>query len=334
VSDTSIQLASIGVGWWGSELADAVERSGVADIVACYSVSQESRNAFASRHHCRSAESLEVLLDDPSIDGLLIATPHTTHEEMIIKAARARKHIFVEKPLALTVSAARAAIRAAVEESVVLQVGHHRRRTPTTRYLREAIDEGSVGRLQLLEANMSRPANLSPRAGWRQDPVERPLGGMTALGIHMADSLIYLAGPIARVSAMTARILGNTPLDDVTTVIVEFECGALGYIGTSLSVPATTTIQMYGSAAMVASNELHHRIAWQPIDRDQPTVSQLLPESDPVAEQMVEFVESIKTGAPPEVDGEAALQVVAFLEACILSCRQLRTVSIAEVLSA
>lgn len=79
-------------------------------------------------HGCRAAETLDEIWSDPQIDGVLIATPHMTHGELIEEAASAGKHIFVEKPMTLDVASAKKAIQAASTAGVVLQVGHNKRR--------------------------------------------------------------------------------------------------------------------------------------------------------------------------------------------------------------
>ena len=102
-----VRLASIGLGWWGNVLADAVKRSGEAEVVSCFARTEATRQAFAEKYGCRAAESVEEILNDSEVDGLLTATPHSNHPELIAQAASAGKHIFVEKPLTLNVAEAK-----------------------------------------------------------------------------------------------------------------------------------------------------------------------------------------------------------------------------------
>jgi UDP-N-acetyl-2-amino-2-deoxyglucuronate dehydrogenase len=325
-----VALGSIGLGWWGGELAEAVERSGRARIVTCFSRTEEARLVFAERHGCRAAGSLDEVLADDEVEGLLIATPHSTHEDMVVAAAEAGKHVLIEKPLTLTVAAGRRAIEAAGRAGIVLQVGHHRRRLAATRALKQIVDAGELGMVHLLEANLSLPGALDPKPGWRNDPRERPLGGMTALGVHMADNLCYLVGPVARVSAFSRPLLARGSLDDVTTCILEFESGALGYLGTSLVVPKIGTLAVYGTGGAAWSEEDGARLFRQDMGetsrREQP-----LDAVDGLAEQLAEFATCIRTGARPEVGGEEALQIVAILEAAMESCSSDRPVALKEL---
>src|SRR4051812_46924836 len=123
----NVRLGIIGLGWFGGVLAESAKGSGAADVVACFSRSAASREAFAAAHDCRAAASLEALLGDDQVDAVVIATPHSTHRELVEQAASAGKHAFVEKPLTVTAEDARKAIAATSAAGVVLQVGQNRR---------------------------------------------------------------------------------------------------------------------------------------------------------------------------------------------------------------
>ncbi len=99
-----VGLGLVGLGWWGSELADAAERGGVARVVSCFARREEPRNDFAAKHGCRAASSLDEFLGDPEVQGVLIATSHQSHRMLVEAAAAAGKHVFVEKPLTTTVA--------------------------------------------------------------------------------------------------------------------------------------------------------------------------------------------------------------------------------------
>lgn len=324
------KLGSIGLGWWGGELASAVQRSGQGEVVSCFARSEDARKSFADEHGARPAGSLEELLADDELDGVLVATPHLTHADMIVAAAEAGEHTVVAKPLTLSVAEGRRAVEATEAAGVSLQVGHHRRRQPATRELRKRVDEGALGQLHLLEANLSLASNLKPKDGWRGNPEEAPLGGMTALGVHMADNLIYLAGPVKSVSALSRPLHGAVGLDDVTVFALEFESDALGYLGTSVVVPKVCTTVAFGTGGSAWSEEEGTRLFRQNID--QPTRSEgEVGEIDALADQMGEFAACARGERTPEVDGRQALEVVAVLEAGILSQQRGAVVELSEV---
>lgn len=324
------RLGSIGLGWWGGVLAETAAKSGHAEIVSCFARTESSRNAFAEQHGCRTAASVEELLDDDDVEGVLVATPHSTHEKVITRAAEAGKHVFVEKPLTLTVAEGRRAIDAAKRAGVALQVGHHRRRQAATRELRHLTDTGELGILHLLEANLSSANNLKPRQGWRNDPEECPLGGMTGLGVHMADNLQYLAGPVRQVSVFSRRLLGRGNLDDVTTFILEFTSGALGYLGTAMVVPKICTTAAFGTEGSAWSEEEGQRLFRQSIDEKARNEHPVEP-IDAITDELIEFAGAVRGERTPETDGETSLEVVAILEAGVRSHQEGRPVELSEV---
>ncbi len=200
-----VGLGLIGLGAWGNSLATAAARCGEAKVVNGFSRTGETRKAFADKHGCRTSASLDELLSDSEVEGVLIATPHSTHEDVIERAAAAGKHLFVEKPLTLTVAGAKKAIRAAESAGVILQVGFKRRRLGATRRIREMLDKGELGVLHQLEGVISGPAGQNPPQGWRNDRSECPAGGMTTMGVHLVDNFNYLAGPVKRVFAFSKK---------------------------------------------------------------------------------------------------------------------------------
>src|SRR5665811_696052 len=168
----NVRLGSIGLGWWGNELASAATRTGTAEVVACFAPPARERALFVEKHGCAEATELDDLLSDPEIDGVLIATPHSTHADLIVQAAQAGKHVYVEKPLTLTVVDADRAIAACKAAGVVLQVGHNRRRSPANRTIKTMIDRGDLGQVLFFEATHSFPILFMGALGWRANPAE------------------------------------------------------------------------------------------------------------------------------------------------------------------
>ncbi|MGH8934680.1 MAG: Gfo/Idh/MocA family protein, partial [Acidimicrobiia bacterium] len=228
-----VRLAVVGLGWWGTELIRATRASGAAEPVVCFARTEEDRTAFAREHRLRAAPSYQAVLADPEVEGVLLATSHSSHVDLVREAASAGKHVFVEKPLSLSIEDGRRAIEAAERHGIVLQVGHNRRRQQANRRIRGLIEDGSLGTITLAEANYSgsRGLLIDPQS-WRADPAESPLGGMTGMGVHQVETLLDLVGAIRRVWAVSRRLLRRTALDDSTVLALEFESGAVGSLGT------------------------------------------------------------------------------------------------------
>lgn len=326
--DRKVGLGILGLGWWGSVLTEAVARTDGAEVLSCYARGEEGRLSFAEEHGCRAAGSLEELLEDPQIEGVLIATSHSSHRKLIEQVAAAGKHIFVEKPLTTTVADARACVEAAQAGGVLLQVGHQRRRTPAERRMKEMVDSGEIGDVETVVAHQSIPNGFKmPDTAWRWDPDQSPLGSMTSLGVHKIDSMHFLVGPIRSVFAFT-REGRSRPIDEGTVVAVEFESGALGTLTTSFFTPVINEIAVFGTELAAYSSQGGDRLEIQrrgEAGREEVTLSPV----DPVEEQLEDFARAIRGEIPVEVDGEAGLAVVAVLEAAGESAKSGRAVEVA-----
>lgn len=318
MAEDKVRLASIGLGGWGAMLAGSVERSGAAEVVSCFARSEEGRKSFAEEVGCRQAASLDELLSDSEVEGILLATPHSTHVDIICQAASAGKHVFVEKPLTLTAADGRKAYEATQKAGVTLQVGHNRRKQGGNRRLREMIDNGELGMVHQVEGNLSLAGGQNPRQGWRNDTDECPAGAMTALGVHMVDNLHYLAGPVKRLSAFSKKLFGKGNLNDVTSIILEFESGPLGYIHTTFVIPKICSNAVFGTQANAWTEEEGSKLYFQKVDQQEREELPCEP-GDCLAEQMTEFAKCIREGARPEVSGPEGIEVVAVLEAVVES---------------
>ena len=313
-----VRLASVGLGWWGSALADAVKKAGIAEIVTCYARQAAGREEFAAKHHCRSADSLEELLADPDVEGVIIATSHQSHRALMEQAAAAGKHIFVEKPFTNTVEDGVASLAAAREAGVLIQVGHQRRRTAAKRRMKAMLDAGELGEVETVVAHQSVPNGYKmPDEAWRWDPDQSPLGSMTSLGVHKIDTMHYLVGSIRTVFALT-RPGRSRPIDEATVLAMEFDSGALATLTTSFFTPVINEIAVFGTDAAAFSSGGGERLRVQ--GRNDPTSEAVdLDPIDPVVDQMKDFARAIRGEIPVEVDGKAGLAVIAVLEAAVRS---------------
>lgn len=317
-----VRVASVGVGWWGKVLADSAVKSGALRIVVGASRSADTRAAFAAKYQCREAASYDAVLRDSEVEAVFLATPHTLHAEQVIAAAEAGKHVFVEKPFALTVVDARRATEACRRAGVVLAVGHQRRRHPASRALKRLLEQGVLGRVVQAEGNMSSDLGFSFKPGttWRTVRAETPGGAVTNVGIHKVDTFQYLLGPVYRVSAFASRVvLTGMEIDDTTSILFEFASGSLGYLGTSWVHPnRTSVITLHGTEAQAYWEADGARLRVAKRGQAEPEAV-ALPTVDPVMEELSEFARCVREGGRPEVGGEEATANVAVLEAIVES---------------
>ena len=327
-----VKVASIGMGWWSDVLADAIKRSGKLEIVACYTRSPEKREAFAAKYGCRAAPSYEAVLEDRGIEAIINTTPNNVHCETTCAAATAGKHVFLDKPIANTIADARKLTRACREAGVVLALGYQRRKESHFRWVRRQIDDGAFGTLVNAEANISRDRlGQFDLNSWRYTAEGMPGGVMLQIGIHYADVLAYLMGPIKAVRGSLAQLVlpGENP--DVASLILEHQNGAISTLNACYaSASEYYLMNIYGKQA-TAYYDLHNglRVLKRGSKRPDPVPCT---KNDSIVEELEEFARAVRGEGEPEMDGERSTDSLAVLLAGIKSAREGRRVEIAEVL--
>ena len=328
-----LRVASLGMGWWSDVLADAINRSGKLTITACYSRSEEKRAAFAAKYGCRAVPSYEAILADKDIEAVINTTPNGVHLETTRAAADAGKHVFLDKPIANTVSDGRRITELCRKAGVVLALGYQRRRESQFRWIKRQIDEGLFGKLVNAEANISRDRLGKIDLGsWRYQAAGMPGGVMLQIGIHYTDVLEYLIGPVKAVSGQFARLVlpGDNP--DVASLVLEHENGALSTLNASYaSASEYYLMNIYGKEA-TAYYDMFEGLRMLKRGEKKP-VKVPFADKDTIAEELEEFADAIQGGGAPEVGGEYATTSLAVIRAGILSAREGRHVEIAEILA-
>ena len=131
-----LRVACIGMGWWSDVLADAIMRSGKLTIAACYTRSEDKRRRLPRSTNAVRPRATTRCLSDPAIEAIINTTPNDVHLETTRQAADAGKHVFLDKPIANTVSHGRAMREVCRKAGVVLALGYQRRRESHFRYIK------------------------------------------------------------------------------------------------------------------------------------------------------------------------------------------------------
>jgi len=325
-----MKVACIGLGWWSDVLADAIQRSGKLTIAACYSRSQDKRERFASKYRCRAARTYEEILNDLGIEAIINTTPNSVHLETTVAAAKAGKHVFLDKPIANTIADARALTEACRRAKVVLALGYQRRRESHFRWMREHLAE--FGRLVNAEANISRDRlGRIDLTSWRYTAEGMPGGVMLQIGIHYTDVLEYLMGPVKAVTGQFVRLVlpGDNP--DVASLILEHENGALSTLNASYaSASEYYLMNIYGKEAS-AYYDMQGGLRVLKRGGSKADPVHCAP-NDTIVEELEEFVRAVRGDAQPEMDGDKSTASLAVILAGITSAREGRRVTIAEML--
>ena len=256
-----INAAIVGLGWWGKTLVESVQ--GTSETVrfvagATRTVSPEVQ-AFADAQRFGLADSYEALLADRAVQAVVLATPHSLHAAQVVAAAAAGKHVFCEKPFALTRQDAETAVDAARRAGVTLGLGYNRRFHPEMTRLRQRIRSGDLGTILHVEATMTFPnALLLKPTQWRAHRDETPCGGLTPMGVHAVDGMIDLCGPIGQVYCQSFRRVVEVDSDDTTSILFRMKEGMSGYLGTMTATGPGFSFQVFGSKGWVRLEGMTH----------------------------------------------------------------------------
>jgi len=243
-----INTAIVGLGWWGKTLVKAARDFGAPlRFVRGVTLEPDTVRDFVAEHQIAIGTSFEDVLADKSVQAVVLATPHTKHRAQVEAIAAAGKHIYCEKPFALTKADAQAALNACERAGIVIAVGHHFRLMPSMRVLAELKDAGVFGTIMHAEGNYSHDWLASyPADSWRLRAEESRSGGMTGMGIHVLDCFRDLVGPMKRISALSKARALKLATGDTTSALVEFENGATGTLATTMKTPFDWRIAIYG----------------------------------------------------------------------------------------
>lgn len=328
-----LRVAVLGIGWWSDVLADACKRSNLFDIATCFTRSPDKRAAFAAKYKCAQADSYEAILADPSIEAIINTTPNNVHLETTRQAADAKKHVFLDKPIANTVAEGMEIARICEKAGIVLALGYQRRRESHFRWIKAEIDAGRFGRMVQAEGNISRDRlGKIDLTSWRYQSSGMPGGVMLQIGIHYVDVLEFLMGPVKRVSGMSSQLVlpGDNP--DVANLILEHESGAISNLTASYaSASEYYMMNVYGKEASAyydLFNGLRHLKRGD--TKAQPVATQT---NDAIREELDEFVACVRNGGRPETDGYWASRNLAVIKAGVKSAREGRAIDVADIMA-
>lgn len=245
-----LNAAIYGLGRWGSRLVESVQGSEKFRFVKAISREPEKHKEFSQKTGIKVVSAYGRVLKDPEINAVVLATPHSLHVKQIIQAAKAGKHVFVEKPLTLTRKTAEKAVEAVKAAGVTLGMGFNRRYAPSFVEMLNRIRSGQIGDVLHIEATHSGPTGYQLKAGnWRATRAEAPGGGMTARGVHTLDAMIGIAGLVTSVYALSdkRKLPADIDMDDTTSMLLKFAGGATGSLSTVFVTADLYSVRVFGS---------------------------------------------------------------------------------------
>lgn len=331
-----VGLGIVGLGKWAGVLARAAARSKELRIVRGTSRSAATRDAFAAAHGIEGVDSLEALLADPSIEGVILTVPNELHLDVALQCARAGKHVYIEKPITHRLHEALALRQACAAAGVRVFVGHCAKLLAGVKLMRQALDAGELGEPCLIEGRFSneRALALTPQ-DWRWYQDRAPGGPLSQIAIHQFDVLRALGGPVATVSAMSARRSPvGAEVEDQWVVSLGFASGALGCVTSSWTSPGTFEVRVVGTRALMhyvidqtrwGTAERLHEGATLTLQRhgQSPASAQSIPvpAGDMFQEELELFARCVRGEPQPGFDADWGIEVLGLVEAARASDR-------------
>jgi predicted dehydrogenase len=317
---TPVSVGVVGLGYWGPNLARNFERLGETELRWICDASEDARERWAPQFpRARVAASLDELLDDASLDAVVIAAPVPLHAELAVRVLDAGKHCFVEKPLAQSVADAERVVAAAEAAGRVLMVGHLLEYHPGVRKLKEVADSGDLGDIRYVYANRLNLGKL------REDE-----NALWSLGAHDVSVLLHLVDEEPDEMHAFGESYMRRPVEDVVFCYLRFPSGLMAHLHLSWLDPhKERRFTIVGSDKMATFDdmELEQKLVIydKGFDQDYSSYGEYIARSgdvwsphisneEPLRIECKHFAESVRDGATPISDGRSGLRVVRVLE--------------------
>lgn len=331
----------VGCGMIANFHAKAIAAMRGSKLVGCFSRSEEKGEEFAKQYGCQPYSDLAQMLANPEIDIVTICTPSGAHLEPGVQAARAGKHVLVEKPLEVTTARCDKLIaeceKAGVRLGTIFPSRFHR----SSQLLKAAVDAGRFSEISLAAAYVKwfRTQQYYDSGAWRGTWKLDGGGALMNQAIHSVDLLLWLMGPVKSLSAMTAlRAHERIEVEDTAVATLEFASGALGSIEASTaSFPGSLKrIEISGSTGY-ATLEEEALIKWdfaKKLKADQKIFDEMNSNTtgggaaDPAAigfkahqALFEDFVKALNKGTPNLIDGLEGRRSVELITAIYKSAK-------------
>lgn len=325
------RVAVVGAGYWGKNLVRVFHALGALEIVC--DVNRTTLDQVSKDYRVATTDDYAAVLDDPNVAGVVIAAPVAEHYNLARQALEAGKHVFVEKPLALTCADGEDLVAFAARQRLGLMVGHILEYHPAIAELNRLVRLGELGKIQYIYSSRLNLGKLRTEENilWSFAP-------------HDISVILHLLNERPVQCAAHGGSYLNPPIVDTTISTLEFASGVKAHIFVSWLYPfKEQKLCVIGSQKMAVFDDLEpekklvvyaHRINWlerKPVaERDGGQVIPL-PQEEPLRRECQHFLDCMLGGSRPRTDGESALQVLQVLDACERSLRdQSKPVSVIE----
>ena len=334
----------IGYGWAAGAHIDAINNTGLGKVTSIYSSRLLDSDEVSATHggRIKTYTNLKAMLKDPAIDIIDVTSYPYQHTDQVIAAAKAGKHVLVEKPLSLNMAEGVEVLRVCRDRGVKVGVGLHLRHHPGHIETRRLVAEGALGTVALAQSQIGQGergnVHSVPRAGLRDWWTHPELVGgafaMLTIGVHAIDDLQFLLGQqVVELTAITDGQTPERPLEDLATMCLRFDGGTIGTMCCGMRLPEfQNDVALYGSEGKVmladgswprlqgelrvSSETVNTNVAYEP---DYVYL---------VARNIEDFQRAIAEDRDPAASGKHGLKLVQLTEAMAESAKTGRTIKL------
>lgn len=320
----------IGIGSMGQNHARVL--SEIADLIGVSDSNPEAAETIGQRYNTKGFSDYNELLGMDSLQAVSIATPTETHFEVAMAAINAGKHVLVEKPFTSTIEDGEKLIQAAREQKVTLVVGQIERHNPVVRFTKDMLKGDNFG--DLISLSSRRVSSFPARI--------KDVGVIYDLGIHDIDVMRYLVGTKIKSIYTLAGIThkdNNKELEDHANILLEFE-GEKSSIPGFIEVNWLTPMKVRKVSLTCSKNFVEFDYISQSlevsssaiIDFDKSNLYQLpqkyeirkisIKQEEPLKNELLDFLNAIRTSEPPLVPGEEGLETLKVAKAAVESYKK------------
>lgn len=312
-----VGLAVVGCGNMGSVHAQEIARNKRCRLLSVFDPDSQRAEQVARKFSAKQvATDFQTILDDRTVEGVILATPHHVHLDQTLAALDAGKHVLVEKPIALNAEQARQMYERAQNVGRRLLVGQVMRFWPNVQKAREAIQAGEIGRLRHI---IRRRLVYQRDAGreWAHDPAKTGGWLINGITVHEVDALLYMTRlEVKRVHVVATR---NNPIwqdIDELSAVLQFGDGVIGSLTHSLNSHVTLLeTTLIGDKGSIFLRDGHRGYAlngqWETLGDNQG-----------LGDQLMDFVRAIREGKVSRIDAEAILATMLVLDSMRMSASQ------------
>ncbi|MBQ1553609.1 MAG: Gfo/Idh/MocA family oxidoreductase [Clostridia bacterium] len=257
-----IRFGILGCGLAGGFHAAAIRAVEGAELRAVCDVTPESARAFAAKYRCGAYGDIEAFANDEDIDAVCVCTPSGYHAENAVFLLERNKHLIIEKPLAVDLRQAQSIVDAAKKSGRTVASVAQLRCCKDVRRLKDILASGVIGRPVSAQLSMiyHRDEAYYKDSGWHGTLALDGGGALINQGIHGVDLLLWLLGPVRRVSAAKATLRHEIEAEDTLAALLEFENGCLCTLSAATSVshgqPRTLTVFGTQGSAVLTEDRL------------------------------------------------------------------------------